>query len=32
MKLDQHTLEKALYWACWLVMAGLAVYLIVTYL
>jgi hypothetical protein len=31
MKRD-HTLEKAPYWACWLVMAGLAVYLMVTYL
>ena len=32
MKLDQHMLEKVLYWTCWLVMAGLAIYLIVTYL
>jgi hypothetical protein len=32
MKLNQNVLEKVLYWACWLVMAGLAIYLIVTYL
>ena len=32
MKLDQNMREKVLYWTCWLVMAGLAIYLIVTYL
>ena len=32
MKLNQNVLEKVLYWACWLVMAELAIYLIVTYL
>jgi hypothetical protein len=32
MKLDQNMLEKVLYGTCWLVMAGLAISLMVTYL
>jgi hypothetical protein len=32
MTLDQHMREKVLYGACWLVMAGLAISLMVTYL
>ena len=32
MTLDQHMLEKVLDWACWVFMAGLAIYLMVTYL
>jgi hypothetical protein len=26
MKLDQNTLEKVLYWVCWLLMAGLIIH------
>jgi len=32
MKLGQNTLEKILYWACWLFMAELVIYLLLTYL